>query len=68
MFPGICISFGLLSKGLVLRKSFYNGYLSEQFTEEWRNSVREMDNECYDLLLEELCKKLSFDGPIFGMK
>ena len=50
--------FELLPKGLVLKKSFSIGNPSEQFTEKCRSSVKDMDIECRDLLLQEHCKKI----------
>ena len=58
VFLEICQSFGLLPKGLVSKKSFCIGHPSKEFTEEWRSSVKDMDNKCRDLLLQEHCKKL----------
>ena len=40
------------------RKVFCIGHLSEQFTEEWRDILKDMDNKCRDLLLQEQCKKI----------
>ena len=37
---------------------FCIGHPSKEFTEEWRSSVKDMDNKCRDLLLQEHCKKL----------
>ena len=58
VFLEICKSFGMLPKRLVSNKSFCIGHPSQQFTEEWRNSVKDMDNKWRDLLLQEHCKKL----------
>ena len=58
VFLEICQSLGLLPKGLVLKKSFCIGHPSKEFAEEWRSSVKDMDNKCRDLLLQEHCKKL----------
>ena len=65
MFLEICQSFGLLPKGLVSKKSFCIGHPSKEFTEEWRSSVKDMDNKCRDLLLQEHCKKLFLLMDIF---
>ena len=58
VFLEICKSFGLLSKGLVSKKSFRIGDPSEDFMEEWQRSVEDMDNRCHNLLLQEHSKKL----------
>ena len=50
--------FELLPKGLLSKKSFCIGHFSEQFTEEWRDSLKDMGNKCRDLLLQEHCKKI----------
>ena len=57
VFLEICQSFGLLPKGLVPKKSFCIGHPSREFTEEWQSSVKDMDNKCYNLLLQEHCNK-----------
>ena len=58
VFLEICKSFGLLPRGLVSKKRFCAGHPSKEFAEEWRSSVKDMDNNCHDLLLQEHCKKL----------
>ena len=58
VFLEICQSFGLLPKGLVSKKGFCIEHPSKEFTEEWRSSIKDMDNKCRDLLLQEHCKKL----------
>ena len=58
VFVEICKSFGLLRKGLVLKKGFCIGQPSKQSTKEWQSSVKDMGNKCCDLLLREHCKKL----------
>ena len=51
-------SFELLPKGFVSENSFCFGHPSKEFTEEWRSNVKDIDNKCSDLLLQERCKKL----------
>ena len=48
----------LSTEGLGIKKFFCIGHPSKEFTEEWGSSVKDMDNKCRDLLLQEHCKKL----------
>ena len=59
-------SFGLLPTGLVSKKSFCIGHPFKEFMEE-RSSVKDMNNKCRALLLQEHCKKrFSFNGQFVG--
>ena len=58
VFLEICKLFGLLPKGLVSKKTFCIVHHSKEFTEEWRSTVKEIDNKCRTLLLQEHRNKL----------
>ena len=68
VFLEICKSFGLLPKSLVSKKRICIVHPSKQFMEEWRSNVKDMGNECCDLLLQEPCEKIFFWWTVFGMK
>ena len=68
VFLEICQSFVLLPKDSVSEKSFYIGHLSKEFREEWQSSVKDVDNQCRDLLLQEHSKKLFLLMDSFWVK